>query len=137
MADKRDGHQNGIGGMLTGVPLLPGKLAEVGAADGWSSGPSADQRPRKRSGAIRRFARSSFGVQTGTADNFGRMLTALALARCRLRRAARRAFETLFASASADPAQREQGTVASGVGAGLREERRRRSPRARARIGSG
>ena len=40
-----DGHQNGIGGMLTGSPLNPGPFAGVGAPPaGWPTGPSVDQR---------------------------------------------------------------------------------------------
>ena len=40
-----DGHQNGIGGMLTGSPLNPGPFAGVGAPPaGWATGPSVDQR---------------------------------------------------------------------------------------------
>lgn len=109
MGDKGDGHQNGIGGMLTGAPLLPGKFAGQGVPPtGWSSGPSVDQRVAEVIGRDTAFRSLELGVQTGIADNFGRMCY-----RARNRPLPpldepRRAFETLFASALADPARREK-----------------------------
>lgn len=69
-----DGHQNGIGGMLTGAELLPGRFAGQGSAPaGWSEGPSVDQRIAEHIGSGVPFRSLEFGVQTGAADNWGRM----------------------------------------------------------------
>jgi hypothetical protein len=109
MGDKGDGHQNGIGGMLTGAPLLPGKFAGQGVPPtGWSSGPSVDQRAAEVIGRDAAFRSVELGVQTGPADNFGRMCY-----RARNRPLPpldepKRVFESLFWAALADPATREQ-----------------------------
>src|SRR5207344_2466665 len=70
-----DGHQNGIGGMLTGSPLNPGPFAGVGAPPaGWPSGPSIDQRIAEALGAATKLRSLELGVQVGRADNWGRMI---------------------------------------------------------------
>jgi Protein of unknown function (DUF1552) len=70
-----DGHQNGIGGMLTGTPLNPGPFAGVGAPPaGWATGPSVDQRIADALAAPTPFRSLELGVQVGTADNWGRMI---------------------------------------------------------------
>ena len=69
-----DGHQNGIGGMLTGTPLNPGPFAGVGAPPaGWATGPSVDQRIAEGLAAPTRLRSLELGVQVGAADNWGRM----------------------------------------------------------------
>jgi hypothetical protein len=70
-----DGHQNGIGGMLTGSPLNPGPFAGVGAPPaGWATGPSIDQRIVQALAAPTPFQSLELGVQVGAADNWGRMI---------------------------------------------------------------
>src|SRR5207244_2123771 len=69
-----DGHQNGIGGMLTGQPLNPGPFAGVGAAPaGWPAGPSVDQRIAAALGTTTKLRSLELGVQVGAADDYGRM----------------------------------------------------------------
>jgi hypothetical protein len=70
-----DGHQNGIGGMLTGNVLLPGRFAGTGSSPaGWADGPSVDQSVADVFAAGLPFRSLELGVQTGAADNFGRMI---------------------------------------------------------------
>ena len=69
-----DGHQNGIGGMLTGTTLNPGPFGGVQAPPaGWASGPSVDQRIADVIGNETKLRSLELGVQTGSADNWGRM----------------------------------------------------------------
>ncbi len=69
-----DGHQNGIGGMLTGAQLLPGRFAgQSSAPAGWSEGPSVDQRIADEISRGMPFRSLELGVQTGSADNWGRI----------------------------------------------------------------
>ncbi len=69
-----DGHQNGIGGMLTGAPLNSGPFAGVGAPPaGWATGPSVDQRIAEGLAAPTLLRSLELGVQVGDADNWGRM----------------------------------------------------------------
>lgn len=70
-----DGHQTGIGGMLTGTPLNPGPFAGVGAPPaGWATGPSVDQRIAEALAAPTPFRSLELGVQVGAADDWGRMI---------------------------------------------------------------
>jgi hypothetical protein len=70
-----DGHQNGIGGMLTGSALNPGPFAGVGAPPaGWAAGPSVDQRVAEGLAVPTKFRSLELGVQVGAADNWGRMV---------------------------------------------------------------
>ncbi|HXU62008.1 MAG TPA: DUF1552 domain-containing protein [Polyangia bacterium] len=70
-----DGHQTGIGGMLTGTPLNPGPFAGVGAPPaGWATGPSVDQRIAEALAAPTPFRSLELGVQVGPADDWGRMI---------------------------------------------------------------
>src|SRR3954454_20149018 len=70
-----DGHQSGIGGMLTGRPLNGGPFAGVGAPPaGWAAGPSVDQRIAEAWAVPTKFRSLELGVQVGTADDFGRMI---------------------------------------------------------------
>jgi hypothetical protein len=70
-----DGHQNGIGGMLTGQALNAGLFAGVGAAPaGWPNGPSVDQRIAEVLGGATKLRSLELGVQVGAADNWGRMI---------------------------------------------------------------
>ena len=69
-----DGHQNGIGGMLTGAKLNSGPFGGVQAAPaGWASGPSVDQRIADAIGGTTKLRSLELGVQNGAADNWGRM----------------------------------------------------------------
>lgn len=69
-----DGHQKGIGQMLTAVPLGAGAFTAGNAAPaGWAGGPSVDQVVADAVSAGRRFRSLEFGVQCGAADNWGRM----------------------------------------------------------------
>lgn len=70
-----DGHQTGIGGMLTGSPLNPGPFAGVGAPPaGWATGPSVDQRVAEGLAAPTPFRSLELGVQVGPSDDWGRMI---------------------------------------------------------------
>ena len=71
-----DGHQNGIGGMLTGQSLNPGPFqggANAGAA-GWANGPSVDQKIASVIGGSTKLRSLELGVQIGSADDWGRMV---------------------------------------------------------------
>ena len=70
-----DGHQNGIGGMLTGQSLNRGPFqggANAGSS-GWAAGISVDQRAALALGGATRFRSLELGVQVGAADNWSRM----------------------------------------------------------------
>ncbi|MBC8131844.1 MAG: DUF1552 domain-containing protein, partial [Deltaproteobacteria bacterium] len=70
-----DGHQTGIGGMLTGHGLNPGPFqggANSGTS-GWAAGISVDQRVAAAIGATTRLRSLELGVQVGPADNWSRM----------------------------------------------------------------
>jgi hypothetical protein len=70
-----DGHQNGIGGMLTGQVLNSGPFAGMGSAPaGWPNGPSVDQRIAEMIGTTTKLRSLELGVQVGSADNWGRMI---------------------------------------------------------------
>ena len=70
-----DGHQNGMGGMLTGQPLNAGPFAGAGSAPaGWPNGPSVDQRVAEVLGTTTKLRSLELGVQVGAADNWGRMV---------------------------------------------------------------
>ena len=70
-----DGHQNGIGGMLTGQMLNAGPFAGMGSAPaGWPNGPSVDQRIAEVIGTTTKLRSLELGVQVGAADNWGRMI---------------------------------------------------------------
>jgi hypothetical protein len=70
-----DGHQNGIGGMLTGAKLNGGTFGGVQAAPaGWASGPSVDQRIADEIAGTTKLRSLELGVQVGAADNWGRMI---------------------------------------------------------------
>ena len=70
-----DGHQNGMGGMLTGQMLNAGPFAGVGAAPaGWPMGPSVDQRIAEGLAVPTKLRSLELGVQVGAADNWGRMI---------------------------------------------------------------
>jgi hypothetical protein len=69
-----DGHQNGMGGMLTGAKLNAGQFGGTGSAPaGWASGPSVDQRIAEAIGGVTKLRSLELGVQVGQADNWGRM----------------------------------------------------------------
>jgi hypothetical protein len=70
-----DGHQNGIGGMLTGQMLNPGPFQGGAGAPpaGWASGISVDQRIANVVGAGTPLRSLELGVQVQTADNWSRM----------------------------------------------------------------
>ena len=71
-----DGHQNGMGGMLTGQSLNPGPFqggANSGSA-GWANGPSVDQKIASVIGGGTKLRSLELGVQVGSADDWGRMV---------------------------------------------------------------
>jgi len=69
-----DGHQNGMGGVLTGAKLNSGPFGGTGTAPaGWASGPSVDQRIAEALGGSTKLRSLELGVQVGAADNWGRM----------------------------------------------------------------
>ncbi len=70
-----DGHQNGIGGMLTGHSLNPGPFQGGGnvGTSGWAAGISVDQRIAAAIGGATRLRSLELGVQVGSADNWSRM----------------------------------------------------------------
>jgi hypothetical protein len=70
-----DGHQTGMGGMLTGQMLNAGPFAGVGAPPaGWPMGPSVDQRIAEALAVPTKLRSLELGVQVGSADNWGRMI---------------------------------------------------------------
>jgi hypothetical protein len=69
-----DGHQNGIGGMLTGQSLNSGPFGGQQAPPaGWAAGPSVDQRIADVIGGETKLRSLELGVQVGEADNWGRI----------------------------------------------------------------
>ncbi len=107
-----DGHQNGIGGMLTGTSLLSGSFAGQGSAPaGWADGPSVDQRIAEVLGVGLRFRSLEFGVLTGSADNWGRMIYRASNRPLPPRNDPRSAFDDIFAAALATPEERERRRV--------------------------
>lgn len=70
-----DGHQNGIGGMLTGQSLNPGPFQGGGnaGASGWAGGISVDQRIAAAIGSSTRLRSLELGVEVVSADNWSRM----------------------------------------------------------------
>jgi hypothetical protein len=69
-----DGHQNGMGGMLTGQSLNSGPFGgEQAPPAGWAAGPSVDQRIADVIGGETKLRSLELGVQVGQADNWGRM----------------------------------------------------------------
>jgi hypothetical protein len=102
-----DGHQNGMGGMLTGQPLLSGSFAGVGAPPaGWAAGPSVDQRIADVIGRGLPFRSLELGVQTGRADNWGRMCYRGRNQPLPPRDDPARAFDEVFGGAALDPDER-------------------------------
>jgi len=104
-----DGHQNGMGGMLTGAPLRPGRFAGTGAPPaGWADGPSVDQRIAQALGKDSTFRSLEFAVHPETADNWGRMIYRAANQPLAPRSTPRQVFDDLFGTASLPPAERER-----------------------------
>jgi hypothetical protein len=74
-----DGHQTGMGTMLTGTELLPGtEFCEGDCSDptktvGWGGGPSVDQVIAKAVGQTTKFSSLEFGVQVQSASIWSRM----------------------------------------------------------------
>jgi len=102
-----DGHQNGIGGMLTGAPLLPGRFAGVGAPPaGWAAGPSVDQRIAEVIAQGSPFQSLELAVQAGAADNWGRMIYRARNRPLPPREDPVKVFDDVFASATLEPAER-------------------------------
>ena len=104
-----DGHQNGIGGMLTGAPLLPGRFAGVGAPPaGWADGPSVDQRIAQVISRGLPFQSLELAVQPGSADNWGRMIYRARNQPLPPREDPVKVFDDLFGAAALAPAERER-----------------------------
>ena len=99
-----DGHQNGMGGMLTGAMLNPGRFAGgVSGSSGWAGGISVDQRIAQEIGQGTRFQSLELGVQVGGADNRGRMCYAGADAPLPPEDDPSRVFARVFADFGRDP----------------------------------
>lgn len=104
-----DGHQNGMGGMLTGAPLLPGRFAGVGAPPaGWAAGPSVDQRIAEVLGRGVPYRSLELGVQVRQADNWGRMIYRARNQPLPPREDPASVFDDLFGVALLDPGQRAE-----------------------------
>jgi hypothetical protein len=100
-----DGHQNGIGGMLTGQLLNAGPFAGAGSAPaGWANGPSVDQRIAEVIGTSTNLRSLELGVQVGAADNWGRMIYRAANQPLPPEDDPARVYATVFADLHADPA---------------------------------
>lgn len=107
-----DGHQNGMGGMLTGAELLPGRFAGQGSAPaGWSEGPSVDQRIAQVISEGTTFRSLELGVQTGAADNWGRMCYAGRNQPLAPRENPRGVFDDVFGFALLDPDEQAKRTA--------------------------
>jgi hypothetical protein len=104
-----DGHQNGMSGMLTGAPLLPGRFAGVGATPaGWADGPSVDQRIADRIGTATPFRSLELAVQPGAADNWGRMIYRARNRPLPPREDPARVFDEVFGAATLSALDREK-----------------------------
>lgn len=104
-----DGHQNGIGGMLTGAPLLAGRFAGVGAPPaGWADGPSVDQRIAQVIAQGSPFQSLELAVQPGAADNWGRMIYRARNQPLPPREDPVKVFDDVFAAATLTPSERER-----------------------------
>lgn len=104
-----DGHQNGIGGMLTGAPLLTGRFAGVGAPPaGWADGPSVDQRIAEVIAQGSPFQSLELAVQPGAADNWGRMIYRARNQPRPPREDPAKVFDDVFAAATLAPAERDR-----------------------------
>ena len=100
-----DGHQTGMGGMLTGQALNPGPFAGTGAAPaGWAAGPSVDQRIAEVLGGSTPFRSLELGVQVGDANNWGRMSYRAANQPLVPEDDPARVYERVFGDFHADPA---------------------------------
>ncbi|HET6148222.1 MAG TPA: DUF1552 domain-containing protein [Polyangia bacterium] len=100
-----DGHQNGMGGMLTGQPLNAGPFAGAGSAPaGWPNGPSVDQRVAEVLGTGTKLRSLELGVQVGAADNWGRMVYRAANQPLPPEDDPARVYADVFADLHADPA---------------------------------
>jgi hypothetical protein len=70
------GHQKGIGGLLTGQPLLPGDFCggnDCSAQSGWAAGASIDQRIARAVGDETRFGSLELGVTVRSSNNRDRL----------------------------------------------------------------
>ena len=104
-----DAHQSGIGGMLTGARLLPGRFAGAASApSGWSEGPSVDQTIAAEISRDLPFRSLELGVQTGAADNLGRISYRGRNQPLTPREDPAQAFDDVFGHALLDPAERER-----------------------------
>jgi hypothetical protein len=99
-----DGHQNGMGGMLTGTTMNPGPFkGGDGSTAGWAAGISVDQRIANEIGKTTKFKSLELGVQCGGADNWGRMSYAGSDQPIPPEVSPYAAFTRIFADLNADP----------------------------------
>ncbi len=114
-----DGHQNGIGGMLTGQMLNAGPFAGVGAAPaGWPMGPSVDQRIAEglavpTQAAIARAGRAGRRRRQLGADDLPRRQPAAAARRRSGQRLRARVLRPAHRSGGARPAAQADGSRSS------------------------
>ena len=102
-----DGHQNGIGGMLTGQSLNPGPFqggANAGSA-GWANGPSVDQAIAASLGGGTSLPSLELGVEVGAGDDWGRMVYGAANQPLTPEESPGLAYQRLFATNGASPAE--------------------------------
>ncbi|SEK78756.1 Protein of unknown function [Stigmatella aurantiaca] len=101
-----DGHQKGMGHLLTGTELQNGDIFTGGDSEkvGWGGGISIDQEIAKRVGQNDRFPSLLFGVQTGGANIWSRMSYSGPGSPMPAEDNPRNAFNRIFANFNADPA---------------------------------
>ena len=118
-----DGHQNGMGGMLTGQLLNAGPFAGAGSPPaGWPNGPSVDQRIAEVLGTTTKLRSLELGVQVGPADNWGRMVYRAANQPLPPEDDPGQVYANVFADLHADPAalaalRARRRSILDGVGA--------------------
>ena len=106
-----DGHQTGMGHMLTGIELLPGDTkggCDSCPAAGWSSGPSVDQFIANRIHQGEPFKSIEFGVQAGGPNNWSRMCYAGHNTPVDPQQNPHTAYERIFSAVGQDRAKLEQ-----------------------------
>lgn len=105
-----DGHQKGMGHMLTGTELVPGPFPGGGNAGnaGYAGGISVDQYIANELGGGQKFNSLEFGVQCGNPTNWSRMCYAGSDMPITPRMNPYDAFDTIFGDVGQDPFGLEQ-----------------------------
>lgn len=106
-----DGHQTGMGHMLTGIELMPGDEkggCETCPAAGFAGGPSVDQYIAQQVFDGEAFRSMEFGVQSGGPNTWSRMCSAGPGQPVEPQQNPHNAFDRLFGSLGQSEARREQ-----------------------------